>query len=352
MRRQWVLVTADGPQLRDPLVAIRGLAAGGYQPAVAVSCGSSLAAASRYCLRRVDVPPCDDDGYAEAIRAELARGPYLAVLPASEAALLALGVTAPHLVDKVRLAETAAEVGIPSPPSRSFASAEEALAAASDLDYPVVVKPAVHRYYASRVETPAGLVSAILEDGPVVIQPFIDERLHAVSGVIWQGRLVAAAHERWLRIWRFHCGVATAAETVAPDRQLEERIEALLRGYEGYFHAQFAGPYLLDLNLRVHTSHPLAVAAGANLIAIYCDLLRGEQIGSIRARPGVFFRWIEGDLRHVTLALRRGEMSMSSALRALRPRRGAAHSTESLRDPGPMVNRFWYVARALVGVAS
>ena len=345
MHKEWVLVTSDGPQLRDSLVAVRGLAAAGYRPAIAVSCGFSLASTSRYCLRRIDIPHHDDPGYVPAIREELSRRPYLTVLPASEVALLALGVSVPDLVDKPKVEELGKAVGIPSPRGRVFSSAEELLAAAGELEYPVIVKPAVHRYHASRVESPAGLARAVLKEGLVMVQPYINDGLHAVSGVLWRGRLVAAVHERWFRIWRFHSGVATAAETVRPDEDLEDRLTRLLAGYDGYFHAQFAGPYLLDINLRVHTSHPLAVAAGVNLVGIYCDLLRGEEVPPARGKPGVFFRWIEGDVRHVAKALRLGTMSPRQAFAALRPRSGTVHSTESMRDPGPMLSRLWYLGK-------
>lgn len=346
MHKEWVLVTSDGPQLRDSLVAVRALAQAGYRPAIAVSCGFSLASASRYCLRRIDIPPHEDPGYVPAILEELKRLPYLTVLPTSEAALLALGVSVPDLVDKAKVEELGRAVGIPSPPGRVFSTRAELLAAANELDYPVIVKPSVHRYHATRVESPTGLAPAVLKDGEVLVQPYLDERLHAVSGVLWRGKLVAAVHEKWFRIWRFHSGVATAAETVAPDEDLENRLTTVMAGYDGYFHAQFAGPYLLDINLRVHTSHPLAVAAGVNLVGIYCDLLRGEDVPmGVRGKPGVFFRWIEGDVRHVAKAVRLGTMGPREALAALRPRRGTVHSTESLGDPGPMLSRLWYLGR-------
>jgi hypothetical protein len=352
MKKQWVLVTADGPQLRDPLVAIRALAAAGYHPAVALSCESSLATASRHCLRVIRVPSWRDrEGYAAAVGAELARDDYLTVLPCSEVGLLALGGAAEHLVDKAALAERGAELGVPAPPSRLFTSAAELLEAADELPYPVVVKPAVHTYFASRVDSPAGLASTVREDGPVLVQPYLNDAMHALSGVVWNGELVAATHERWFRIWRFDCGVATAAETIGPDLDLEARMLRLLNGYEGYFHAQFVGPYLVDINLRVHTSHPLSVAAGANLVATYCDVLRGDRVEPVRGRPGVFFRWIEGDIRHVIKAVRLGRMGPVAALRALRPRDGTAHSTESLKDPGPMMSRLWYGLRAAAGLA-
>jgi hypothetical protein len=351
MHKEWVLVTSDGPQLRDSLVAVRALAQAGYRPAIAVSCGFSLASSSRYCLRRIDIPHHEDPGYVPAIQEELKRLPYLAVLPASEVALLALGVSVPELVDKAKVEELGRTVGIPSPPGRLFSSGEELLAAANELEYPVIVKPAVHRYHASRVESPAGLAAAVLKDGAVMVQPYLNDGLHAVSGVLWRGRLVAAVHERWFRIWRFHSGVATAAETVEPDAELEDRLTRLMTDYDGYFHAQFAGPYLLDINLRVHTSHPLAVAAGANLVGIYCDLLRGEDVPTVRGRPGVFFRWIEGDVRHVAKAVRLGSMGPREAFAALRPRRGTVHGTESLRDPGPMLSRLGYLGRAVAARA-
>jgi hypothetical protein len=351
MQKEWVLVTSDGPQLRDALVAVRGLAAGGYRPAIAVSCGFSLASSSRHCLHRIDIPHHEHPGYVPAIQEEMRRLPYLTVLPASEVALLALGVPVRDLVDKAKVEELGRAVGIPSPPGRVFSSGEELLAAAHELEYPVIVKPAVHTYHATRVESPAGLAKAVLKEGAVMVQPYLNDSLHAVSGVLWKGTLVAAVHERWFRIWRFHSGVATAAETVAPDEELEDRLTRLMAGYDGYFHAQFAGPYLLDINLRVHTSHPLSVAAGVNLIGLYCDLLRGDDVPTVRGRPGVFFRWIEGDVRHVAKAVRLGAMTPRQALSALRPRRGTVHSTESLSDPGPMISRLGYLSRQVAARA-
>ncbi|MGH2678726.1 MAG: hypothetical protein ACRDHB_10260, partial [Actinomycetota bacterium] len=111
-----------------------------------------------------------------------------------------------------------------------------------------------------------------------MVQPFLDEPLRAVSGVMWREELIAAAHERWIRIWPRDCGLASAAVTVEPEADLEDRLTRLLQGYEGLFCVQLAGPHLLDVNLRVHSSLPLGIAAGVNMVAIYCDLLRGEVV--------------------------------------------------------------------------
>jgi hypothetical protein len=339
----WVLVTDGGSgQARSALAAVRALAARGYRPAVTVSGRWSIAAASRHCARRVEVPGVFDPGYADAVRSELAARPYLAVLGASDAALLALGEPVRHLVDKAAIAPRGRRAGLAVPPMQVFGSRDELLASRDLLEYPLVVKPTLSFHSVVRVDSPEALGRVVVADGPVVVQPYLREALHAVVGVAHHGRFVAAAHQRYLRTWPPDCGTACAAVTVAPDRDLESRLLLLLEGYEGIFQAQFAGPYLLDLNPRVYGSLPLAVAAGANLPAIWCDLLRGVDPGEVRARPGVFYRWIEGDVRHVATAIRRGSMGLGAALRSLRPHRAAAHSTESLVDPRPMLSRIGY----------
>jgi hypothetical protein len=340
-----VLVTADGPYLRDPVAAIRGLAAAGYRSGLAVSSGSSLATASRFCGRRVDVPGCREPDYRQAIDDAVRTGGYLTVIPTSEAARHGIGVTVPELLDKTKMAARAEQVGIPSPPTRVIGTRKELLAAAAELEYPVIVKPSVHTFTASWVDSPRSLATIEVDDGPVVVQPFL-QGLNAITGVTWKGRLVAAVHERWLRIWPYRCGVASAAVTIRPDEEREARVVRLLEGYEGCFQAQFAGPYLLDVNLQVGSTHPLAVAAGVNLAGIYCDLVRGESLKEVRGRSGVFFRWLEGDFRSLITSVRVGEASPAAALRELRPRIGAAHSTESLTDPGPMLRRLAYIARS------
>ena len=180
-----------------------------------------------------------------------------------------------------------------------------------------------------------------------------------MAGVIWEKRLITSVHQRYLRTWPVTCGTSCAAETIAPDVTLEEKVVELLDGYSGIFQAQFAGDYLIDLNPRPYGSLPLAVAAGRNLVGIYCDLLEGKRPASVaraadgkqapmlplRARTGVFYRWIEGDIRSLWTAYRAGEVSPASSLRALRPQHRAAHSVESLKDPLPILVRGWSALR-------
>lgn len=338
--RPWVLVSDghDG-RGRDAVAAVRGLAAGGYRPAVTVVSQSWGAAPSRYCSQRVQVPPVTSSSYAAAIQAELSSGRYVTVVPASEEALLALGVSQSALMDKAGMSSAAERAGLQVPRSQLFLSRKDVIERSHELDYPVVVKPTQRRYWAFRADHPRQLPTGMVQEGPVIVQPYIEEPMTAVSGVVWNGSLPAAVHERWLRIWPVHCGLASAAETVSPDIDKERRLLTLLAGYQGIFCAQFVGNYLIDLNLRIHSSHPLAVAAGVNVVAIYCDLVRGREVQPVRATPGVHYRWLEGDVRHLLNALQNRRLTMVQALQALQPRRGTAHSTESLRDPFAMAER-------------
>jgi hypothetical protein len=342
--KDWVLVADTYGQSRSAVATVRALGRAGFRVAATTGRRRSLAGASRYCRSPVQVPTVTEPGFtdqafANAVRAELARNDYLAVMPTSDAALLALGRPIGHLVDKACLAEGARNAGLALPPTRVFARWQDLLIAADGLDYPLVVKPTVSRWRPIRIETRERLRSADPRRGALLVQPFIDAQMSSIAGVTWRGELIAAVHQRYLRTWPRECGTSSAAVTVEPDLHLEGALLRLLEGYEGVFQAQFAGPYLLDLNPRPYGSLPLAVAAGANLPAIHCDLLRGYPVLPVRARPGIFYRWVEADIRHVWQSLRAGTMTLPEAAMALRPQMGTAHSTESLNDLGPALAR-------------
>jgi predicted ATP-grasp superfamily ATP-dependent carboligase len=182
------------------------------------------------------------------------------------------------------------------------------------------------------------------------VQPFAAGTMRAVCGVVADGRLLAAVHQRYVRIWPPGCGTASAAVTTDPDLDLEARLPRLLEGHEGVFQVQLIGDQVIDVNPRVYGSLPLAVAAGANLPAIACAAAAGPRDGDVvRGRPGVRYRWLEGDVRRILHDRRTRTASWAETVRALVPHRGTAHSVESLRDPGPVLSRFTDVARRRLG---
>ena len=337
-----VLVTSgDNGGSRAALAAVRALAAGGYRAAVTVSGGRSLAAASRFCAKRVEVPSVGTDptGFAAAVQQELSTGSYLTVLPITEAVLLALDLPLRPLISKVAITAAAARAGIPTPPSRIFGSAQDLRDAADGLAYPIVIKPDIKTRLAMRADDAASVRSADLADGILVTQLFLDEKLRGVVGLMWRGKLVSAVHMTYERIWPIPCGTVTAGQTVPPDVDLESGLERLLSDYSGIFHVDLAGPYLLDLNPRVHAAVTLGVSAGVNVVAQYCDLLRGAPVEPARAKAGIRYRWVEADIRSLAHAARRGDITWSAALKALAPRPRTAYSIEDLRDPWPSFER-------------
>lgn len=339
-----VLDPGDGHG-RSALATVRALGAAGYKPVVGTWGRASLAAASRASTRTIHLPDPSDPRFAAVVSSVNDELGVLNIFPTSDAALRALDSPGNELVDKSTLAQRAAAVGFPTPPTQRFESGAALLDASATLHYPVVIKPVFPTRPAKRFGSPRALIELAGITEPVLVQPFMSEPMRAVGGVIRDGRLIAASHQRILRTWPAECGTSSAAETIDPDEALERALIELLAGFDGVFQAQLAGPYLLDLNPRAYGSLPLAVVAGANLPAVWCDLQRGLDVTPHRARPGVRYRWIEGDLRSVWAGLRSGRIHAAEALRALAPKRGTAHSTESLSDPRPTLVRIRHTAR-------
>lgn len=316
---------------------------------VAVSGRRSSAALSRFCAGVAILPSPDSPSYRAAVERELLERPYLTVLAASDAELVTLQRSGAGLVDKELLPTFAAAAGLQVPVTRSFFRPQELHAKAMDLDYPVVVKATVKSTadaVARRIDSPAALNAIVGRlNGPLVVQPFHTGRMRAVAGVIHGGVLLAVVHQSYVRIWPVDCGVACAAITTSPDYELEARLPLLLHGHTGVFQVQLVGDHLIDVNPRVYGSLPLAVAAGVNLPAIACALLQGRIEEPVRGAAGVKYRWLEGDLRRVLHDVRSRQLGLAGAAAALRPRRGMAHSIESIQDPLPGLTRLVEVCR-------
>jgi predicted ATP-grasp superfamily ATP-dependent carboligase len=335
---------------RSAVAAVRALHQAGYRTAVTVSGKGSPAAGSRCCAQVVRVADGEFPTLRDAVETYLAAEPGTMVMAASDAVLVALGLPGGDLVDKARLPGRAAAAGLAVPSTREFGNGTELVEAADALDYPVVVKAAVKSQDGDntrRVDSAHELRAAFGSSAfPVVVQPVAGGTMRAVCGVIHDGRLLAVVHQNYLRIWPPDCGTASAALTTAPDHELEERLPALLAGHVGVFQVQLIGDQVIDVNPRVYGSLPLAVAAGANLPAIACRAAGGRlPPGVVRGRPDVPYRWMEGDLRRLAHDVRSGALPLRAAGRALRPRRGTAHSIESLRDPVPGLLRLAEAAR-------
>ena len=367
-----VLIT-DGEQ-RAVVAAVRGLARAGYAVSVMASSRPAAAQWSRDCARRLYAPSAAADrgeGLVDAVRRELEREPYAALVPGSDAALRAfsrrreelepltrLGLPSESATerafDKLLLLEEAARHGLDGPASRTCESPAELAAAAQEVGYPLMLKPArsVRTDGAWRqqqsviVRSPDELAPA----AETLAAPYTLQRFHegapvvSVAGVLDGGALVGTAVARYDRTWPPSAGSASASTTIAAPEGLVERSLDLLNaiGWRGIFELEFLelpdGRHAtIDLNPRVYGSLALAISAGANLPAIWVGLLQGERRAPVVARAGLHYRWEEGEVRALLRAVLAGDTDEMAAV--LRPQRHTAWAFARALDPGPLVAR-------------
>ena len=340
-----LVLTSGRGQDRSALAAVRALSAAGYRPVVGDSRDNSLAMASRYVVGSFPLPDPQSLEFADVVGRAEADFKAVAVFPSNDDALLALDPGLESLMNKSQLADRASAAGLRVPPTMGFVTAAEVATAGKAVPYPAVVKPALKQtdLPSYLVERPDQLRVAD-HVGPVVVQPFLEGPTDAICGVMWSGRLVASVRQEYIRIWPRSCGTATAAIVGAPDPTRSAALTRLLTSYDGIFQAQFIGGALIDLNLRVYGSLPLAVGAGLNLPAIVCALSAGEDVVEPSVAVGSRYRWIEGDLRNRWQAIRTGEASIGRVVRDIAPRRNTAHSVVTRRDLKPVAARIRYAA--------
>ncbi|ODT95786.1 MAG: hypothetical protein ABS81_31365 [Pseudonocardia sp. SCN 72-86] len=363
--RRRVLVT--GVEHAGGLAALRGLAAAGYEPWAATEDTSSYGAVSRAAGGVVEVadPRLDGERFARDLVEAAARIGAVAVLPGTEAALIALGrqrdlfpadvaVGAPDVddtvaaLDKDALAGLAARAGFRTPPTLRLSAADVPTA---DITFPVVVKPVrselvtedgLARFEVTRAANAAELTAtlAALPGREGLVQPYLTGRIRTVNGVAWKGETLTTVHKLAERTWPADCGVVTWAETVERHPELEKAARALMAelGWSGLFNLQLiesgSRHYLIDVNPRMYHSLGLAVAAGVNLPAMWTDLLLGERPEVVEFARGVRFR-SEEDVRSLWAMFRSGRRG--AAIRGLLPHARTTHAVLSVTDPAPMV---------------
>ena len=108
-------------------------------------------------------------------------------------------------------------------------------------------------------------------------------------------------------------------------------------------------PRLIDLNGRFYGSLSLAVAAGANLPAVWADLAMGRPPQApVRAVPGVRYHWGTADVRRAARERRGGLMRdlAGTAAYALRARQSVVDAA----DPAPALARLLGPSRTATAV--
>jgi predicted ATP-grasp superfamily ATP-dependent carboligase len=362
---------------RAVLGACRALRSSGYRVSAVGRLRPAATHWSRHCSERLRLPDPRQSvaAFVDGLEEVLHRKEYAVLIAGSDASLLAisehrhrlehltrLGLPSHEVVrrsvDKLLLHDLAAVAGLPPPASLVCAGPAEAAPAVDELGFPVAVKPAQ-----SFLPSGAGLRQqriAVIEDRadltrvlPQFGTPFIIQRyeragsLFSCTGVIAGGRLLGLTTSRVRRMWPPPGGMHTFSETVAPPPGLTARVHALLDALEwqGIFQLQMleldGRLAVIDLNPRVFASVTLDARAGANLPTLWCDWLLGRMPYPVRARPGLRYRWEEGEICHLLWQLRRRRFRAAAAV--VRPHRRVTHAWFRLTDPGPLVARAVYL---------
>ncbi len=332
---------------------------------------------SRACDERLHLPDPvrDPAGFTEGLVALVRENDYAALLPGSDGALVAISLARariePHVkvglpspaavaasLDKLRLLEAAEVASLASPRTFIAQSHVDATAAARAIGFPLVLKPArailVESGSWARPNTRVVFEQTELEKLlpgyglPCLVQAREHGVVYSCGGVAAH-RLLALVTSRYRRTWPPDAGEVAYSETVQTPPGLAQGIERLLSslGWQGLFELELIrradGSFAaIDFNPRLYGSLAVAVAAGAALPEIWCDwMLKGSAVRSY-ARPGVKYRWEEGDLRHLLWQLRRGQVGQAAEI--LVPHRAVVHPNFRINDPGPLFARAFQLA--------
>jgi predicted ATP-grasp superfamily ATP-dependent carboligase len=255
--------------------------------------------------------------------------------------------------NKECLAVEGERVGLPPPEWRLCERLPDAVEAAGEFGYPVLVKGVrtVEEIAGRLVRHPtrlAGDEPALRQLQPrfgrCIVQRRVSGTVLSFGGVATDQGLLGEAVSRYQRTWPPQAGPASFVETVTPSEDMRQRVSALVMaiGWKGLFELELIEcedrvlrP--IDFNPRPYGSMTVSQAAGAPLATLWCRWLLGEAPVPAAARPGVHYRMEDMDARHILWRLRKGDFR--GAALAARPRRHTTHAWFRARDPLPLLAR-------------
>ena len=265
------------------------------------------------------------------------------------------------LSDKVRFYRFAQEHGLPVTPTRIIESDEDASAAATQLRFPAVLKPAARTLEwdrntmlkAYKVENAAEFMAVYQRckgwARALILQEWIEGRDDSLFSCncyfSTEGEPLCTFVARKLRQWPPQVGVSSLGEEVRNDFVLEQTLRLFRSfGFRGLGYVEFKRDsrdgkyYLVEPNVGRPTGRSgIAEAGGVELLyTMYCDIL-GHALPEARIQRYVGTKWV--DLRHdfqsALYYWRKGEITLSDWYRSWRGPK--AHTYFSWKDPGPFI---------------
>jgi predicted ATP-grasp superfamily ATP-dependent carboligase len=334
--------------------------------------GDGIATHSRYASRSLSWPAESDEARISFLRSFAREAPGWALIPTGDetAAFLArhrdalaqdfLVTTPPWVVlrwayDKRLMHKLAQSLGIAAP--RTWFPKGRDEVASLDCEFPAILKPAIKEGHNSFTAAKAWRV----EDREELLRrydeacTYVDPEVVMVQELVLGGggsqvsyaALMQDGEERaWLTALRLRqnpmdFGRSSSFVVSASEPDAAEASRALLREirFTGLVEVEFKRDprdgvvKLLDVNPRVWGWHTLGGRAGVDFPYLLVRMLRGEQVGLHRGRPGV--RWVRAatDNPVCLREIAAGRLGLGDVLRSRR--RGIEHAVFASDDPLP-----------------
>lgn len=267
------------------------------------------------------------------------------------------------LYDKRLTFRLAIQQGVPVPETYNSGSVHEL--ASLNLDFPVVLKPAISTHLSSVTKKKAyrandmrelinlyQMAAAIIDPSEILIQELIPgraENLFSFVGFFKDGMTVAGLSARRPRQHPMEFGRAsTFVETVSVP-ELESLATQFLQGiaYSGLAEVEFmydqkdARFELLEVNPRIWGWHTIAIRAGLDLPYLaYADAV-GKEVTIGQVRDGVKWVRLLTDIPTVGTEIRHSRLTIREYLESMRGSKEFA--VLSLTDPLPFVMEFFLI---------